>query len=56
MGNQSILSLSMNNKNFVDQIKLEEYKTIKIIGVYLNPSEFTKSGLIVVTPKGIYHK
>ena len=55
MGNQSILSLSMNNKNFVDQIKLDEYKTMKIIGIYINPSEFTKSGLIVVTAKGIYN-
>jgi hypothetical protein len=52
MGNQNSLTLSMSNKNFIDQIKADGYNLIKIIGIYLNPSEFTKSGLIVVTPKG----
>lgn len=52
MGNHSMLSVASNNKNFIDQIKFDEYKSIKIVGIYINPEEFTKSGLIVVSTKG----
>ncbi len=53
MGNNNILSSSQNNKNFIDQLKVDAYKNTKIVGIHINPSEFTKSGLIVISQKGI---
>lgn len=52
MGNNNFLSYSSNNKNFIDQLKVDAYKNIKIVGTYINPTEFTKSGLLVVSQKG----
>ncbi len=56
MGNNNILSSLSNNKNFIDQIKVDAYKSTKVVGIYINPSEFTKSGLIVISQKSNYIK
>ncbi len=54
MGNNNILSSSSNNNNFIDQIKVDGYNNTKIVGTYINPSEFTKSGLIIISQKSKY--
>lgn len=51
MGNTSVISNSSNT--FVEQIKIDEKSSQKIIGIYLNPREFPFSGLITVTNKCI---
>ena len=40
-----------DNRNFIEQIKVD---TSGILGIFINPSEFPKSGLIVVSTKAIY--
>jgi len=54
MGNNNILSYSSNNKNFIDQLKVDASKKTKVVGIYINPTEFTKSGLIVISQKSIF--
>ena len=40
-----------DNRNFIEQIKVD---TSEILGIFINPSEFPKSGLIVVSKKSVY--
>ncbi len=40
-----------DGRNFIEQIKVD---TSKIMGIYINPNEFPKSGLIIVSTKGVY--
>jgi hypothetical protein len=51
MGNYSVLS---NSKyTFIEQLKLDSRSVVKVLGIYINPNEFPKSGLIIVSNKGI---
>ena len=43
-----------DNRNFIEQIKVDASGKSKIMGIYINQNEFPKSGLIVVSTKGIY--
>ena len=43
-----------DNRNFIEQIKVDASGKTKILGIYINQNEFPKSGLIVVSSKGIY--
>ena len=43
-----------DNRNFIEQIKVDNSGKAKILGIYINQNEFPKSGLIVVSTKGIY--
>ena len=43
-----------DNRNFIEQIKVDNSGKLKILGIYINQNEFPKSGLIVVSTKGIY--
>ena len=43
-----------DNRNFIEQIKVDASGKSKILGIYINQNEFPKSGLIVVSTKGIY--
>ena len=43
-----------DNRNFIEQIKVDASGKTKILGIYINQNEFPKSGLIVVSTKGIY--
>ena len=43
-----------DNRNFIEQIKVDASGKSKILGIYINQNEFPKSGLIVVSSKGIY--
>ena len=38
-----------DNRNFIEQIKVDTSGKSKILGIYINPNEFPKSGLIVVS-------
>ena len=42
-----------DNRNFIEQIKVDASGKSKILGIYINQNEFPKSGLIVVSTKGI---
>ena len=46
--------LKNDNRNFIEQIKVDASGKSKILGIYINQNEFPKSGLIVVSTKGIY--
>ena len=52
MGNVNMLK--NDNRNFIEQIKVDASGKSKILGIYINQNEFPKSGLIVVSTKGIY--
>ena len=43
-----------DNRNFIEQIKVDASGKSKILGIFINQNEFPKSGLIVVSTKGIY--
>ena len=43
-----------DNRNFIEQIKVDASGKTKILGIYINQNEFPKSGLIVVSSKAIY--
>ena len=43
-----------DNRNFIEQIKVDVSGKSKILGIFINQNEFPKSGLIVVSTKGIY--
>ena len=43
-----------NDRNFIEQIKVDAAGKSKILGIYINQNEFPKSGLIIVSTKGIY--
>ena len=43
-----------DNRNFIEQIKVDASGKSKILGIYINQNEFPKSGLIIVSSKGIY--
>ena len=43
-----------NDRNFIEQIKVDASGKSKILGIYINQNEFPKSGLIIVSTKGIY--
>ena len=43
-----------DNRNFIEQIKVDASGKSKILGIYINQNEFPKSGLIIVSTKGIY--
>ena len=43
-----------DDRNFIEQIKVDNSGKLKILGIYINQNEFPKSGLIVVSTKGIY--
>jgi hypothetical protein len=49
MGNVNMFK--SDGRNFIEQIKVD---TSKIMGIYINPNEFPKSGLIIVSTKGVY--
>ena len=38
-----------DNRNFIEQIKVDTSGKSKILGIYINPNEFPKSGLIVAS-------
>ena len=42
-----------DNRNFIEQIKVDASGKSKILGIFINQNEFPKSGLIVVSTKGI---
>jgi hypothetical protein len=48
MGNSSIVG----KYTFVEQLKIDSRSQSKIIGIYVNPSEFPNGGLLIVTNKG----
>ena len=52
MGNVNMFK--NDNRNFIEQIKVDASGKSKILGIYINQNEFPKSGLIVVSTKGIY--
>ena len=52
MGNVNMFK--NDNRNFIEQIKVDASGKSKILGIYINQNEFPKSGLIVVSSKGIY--
>ena len=52
MGNVNMFK--NNNRNFIEQIKVDASGKSKILGIYINQNEFPKSGLIIVSTKGIY--
>ena len=52
MGNVNMFK--NDNHNFIEQIKVDASGKSKILGIYINQNEFPKSGLIVVSTKGIY--
>ena len=43
-----------DNRNFIEQIKVDTSGKSKILGIYINPNEFPKSGLIVASSQCIY--
>ena len=43
-----------DNRNFIEQIKVDTSGKSKILGIYINPNEFPKSGLIVASTQSIY--
>ena len=43
-----------DNRNFIEQIKVDTSGKSKILGIYINPNEFPKSGLIVTSSQCIY--
>ena len=52
MGNVNMFK--NNDRNFIEQIKVDAAGKSKILGIYINQNEFPKSGLIIVSTKGIY--
>ena len=52
MGNVNMFK--NDNRNFIEQIKVDASGKAKILGIFINQNEFPKSGLIVVSNKGIY--
>ena len=42
------------SRNFIEQIKVDTSGKSKILGIYINPNEFPKSGLIVASSQNIY--
>ena len=52
MGNVNMFK--NDNRNFIEQIKVDASGKSKILGIFINQNEFPKSGLIVVSTKGIY--
>ena len=52
MGNVNMFK--NDNRNFIEQIKVDASGKSKILGIYINQNEFPKSGLIVVSTKGIF--
>jgi len=52
MGNVNMFK--NDDRNFIEQIKVDNSGKLKILGIYINQNEFPKSGLIVVSTKGIY--
>lgn len=52
MGNVNMFK--NDNRNFIEQIKVDASGKSKILGIYINQNEFPKSGLIVISTKGIY--
>jgi len=51
MGNVNMFK--NDNRNFIEQIKVDASGKSKILGIFINQNEFPKSGLIVVSTKGI---
>jgi hypothetical protein len=49
MGNSNILG----KYTFIDQLKVDSRSQSKVIGIYINPSEFPNGGLIIITNKSI---
>lgn len=49
MGNSNVYSSSKST--FIEQVKVDSSSEQRIIGVYINPSEFPNAGLLVVTNK-----
>ncbi len=43
-----------DNRNFIEQIKVDTSGKSKILGIFINPNEFPKSGLIVASSQCIY--
>jgi len=43
-----------DNRNFIEQIKVDTSGKSKILGIFINPNEFPKSGLIVASSHCIY--
>ena len=43
-----------DDRNFIEQIKVDTSGKSKILGIYINPNEFPKSGLIVASSQYIY--
>ena len=50
MGNVNMFK--NNDRNFIEQIKVDAAGKSKILGIYINQNEFPKSGLIIVSTKG----
>lgn len=49
MGNYSVIRNS--KQTFIEQLKIDSKSENKIIGIFLNPTEFPKSGLIIISTK-----
>lgn len=51
MGNYSVIKNSKHT--FIEQLKIDGRNEANVLGVFLNPNEFPKSGLIVISDKSI---
>lgn len=49
MGNSNVFKNSKST--FIEQLKVDSRSEMKVIGIYINPTEFPNSGLIIVTNK-----
>jgi hypothetical protein len=47
MGNNHVFRNSKNT--FIEQLKIDSNSEKKVLGIYLNPTEFPTSGLIIVS-------
>ena len=54
MGNVNMFGKDARSRNFIEQIKVDTSGKSKILGIYINPNEFPKSGLIVASSQNIY--
>ena len=54
MGNVNMFGKDARSRNFIEQIKVDTSGKSKILGIYINPNEFPKSGLIVASTQTIY--
>ena len=53
MGNNHVFRDSKNT--FIEQLKIDSSSEKKVLGIFINPKEFPRSGLIIVSARCNYN-